>query len=501
MADQEREMGGTVVAAAWAVAARWVFRFLGLISTIILARFLTPQDFGLVAIAVSVLAVFDALSDFNFGAALVKFRDASDDEYDTAWTLNVLRGLVIALILWGGAPLFANVFDEPRLKGVFYILGASMLVQSFVSIRMAEFLKYLSLEKEFIFRTASKLVSVAATIALAIIYRSYWALIVGGLIESFFRLGLSYFMAPYRPRFHIQSYKRLLTFSGGLMLINVLQVLWKRAEQFSLGYFMPARFVGLYKIGQEVGSMPVGELSAPLMRALFPALSYAQNNKAEFDRLIHEASAILTIILLPAGFGFALVAEDVILLAIGEKWLDSVPIVQAFALIQSLSMIIIAPQYGMKAIGRLKVLIWREVFTVLIMTTAVIIGVIYWGIWGVLAARIVTEFMRFGFGLWAVRRYVGFQTRRLVAQTWRSGVAVIVMSISVLIVVSWLPAGNELNDLALRSFTQIGVGAISYVGVLLLLWKWCGNPSGPEAFILDKLNGVFRKLTHRGVAR
>lgn len=487
-------MGGTVRAAAWAVGARWMFRFLGLFSTIILARFLTPQDFGLVAIAVSVMAVFDAMSDFNFGSALVKFRDADDDEYQTAWTFNIIRGGVLALLLVGGAPLFASLFSDPRLQDVFYILGASIFVQGFASIRMIDFAKYLSLEKEFIFRTACKVVSVAATVTLAIIYRSYWALIIGSLIESIFRLGLSFYMAPHGLHFKTHAYKRLLRFSGGLMAINVLQILWKRAEQFSLGYFLPARFVGLYKIGQEVGNMPAGELSAPLMRALFPALTYVQNEREEFNRIIHDASAVLTVILLPVGFGFSLVAHDVILLAIGEQWLPSVPIVQAFAIIAALSMVIIVPQLGLKALGRLKILVWREVVTVFTMAALVIPGAIYWGLWGVLTARVITEIARFIFALWAIRRYAGFHVRLFLKQSWRSVVAVTFMSGLVYLTQVSLVEGDSPGILAWRSAAQMSVGFASYSCALLGLWHLCGRPKGPETFLLDKFSGVLGKL-------
>lgn len=487
-------MGGTVVAAVWAVAGRWIFRLLGLISTLVLARFLAPEDFGLVAIAVSILAVFDALSDFNFAAALVKFRDADNDEYHTAWNFNVIRGAVLALVLAVGAPFFASMFDDGRLESVFQVMAVTVFVRGFVSIKMVDFVKYLSLDKEFIFRTVTKLVSISATITLAILYKSYWALVVGGLIEAIFQLGFSYILAPYRPRLYFKAYRRLLSFSGGLMIISVLQTLWMRAEQFALGYFLPARFVGLYKIGQEVGSMPVGELSAPLMRAFFPALTYVQDDRAEFSRLIHETANILTILMLPAGLGFALVAKDLIVLAIGEKWLPSVPIVQTFAIVQSVAIVLLAPQYGLRALGRLKILIVREVFTVCVMAISVIIGVIYWGLWGALVARVLTELLRNGFALWMVRKYAGFQTRRLVQGSWRGLCATAVMG-AVVFSIDFVMTRYEPSVAASALVSiQVIAGVISYSGVLLMLWSICGKPMGPEAFLLEKFSAVVGKI-------
>ena len=139
---------------------------------------------------------------------------------------------------------------------------------------------------------------------------------------------------------------------------------------------------------------------------------------------------------------------------------------------------------------RLKILVWREVVTVITMAALVIPGAIYWGLWGVLAARVITDIARFIFALWAIRRYAGFHVRLFLKQSWRSVVAVIIMSGLVYLTQTSLVEGDGAAVLAGRAIAQMGVGMVSYSAILFGLWHLCGRPEGPEVFLLEKFSGV-----------
>ena len=152
MPDQDNEPNLTrrvAIGAAWLVAGRWIIRLIGLISILLLARLLTPADFGIVALASLVVAVLDALTEFRFGQALVHYQDATIDEYNTAWTFNVMRGMVVATVLASGAWLFAWIFEEPRLVHVLQALALVAILEGLQNIGTIQFIKDIRFDRDF----------------------------------------------------------------------------------------------------------------------------------------------------------------------------------------------------------------------------------------------------------------------------------------------------------------------------------------------------------------
>ncbi|MBT5458103.1 MAG: oligosaccharide flippase family protein, partial [Rhodospirillaceae bacterium] len=133
----------TAIGAGWTVLMRFAVRSVGIVSTLILARLLVPADFGLVALAMTLLALLEVMSHFNFEVFLVREPDADRSHYDTAWTLTVLRGIVIAVLLVMMAPLAAGFFNEPRLENVVYAIAALTGLVGFTNIGIVEFQKHL----------------------------------------------------------------------------------------------------------------------------------------------------------------------------------------------------------------------------------------------------------------------------------------------------------------------------------------------------------------------
>ena len=172
---------GMAKGAAWMVAMRLVVRGAGLINMVILARLLVPEDFGLVAMAMIFVGAIEVFSEFNFDVALIKKQSADRTDYDTAWTLSIIRGGVTAAVLLAIAAPAADLFDEPRLAMVIAVLSLSSVLLGFQNIGVVDFRKSLDFRRDFLFMASGKVVAVIITIGLALIWQNYWAL-VGGMI-------------------------------------------------------------------------------------------------------------------------------------------------------------------------------------------------------------------------------------------------------------------------------------------------------------------------------
>jgi len=199
--------------AAWTVFMRMAIRIIGLISTTILARLLVPADFGLVAMATMVWMALEAMGEFSFNVALIQNQAAGRHEYDTVWTMTILRGMVLALLMLALAGPAAAFFKEPRLEAIFHVLALVPVIQGFANVGIVDFQKHLRFDKDFVFMVGVKLSGFAVTVPLAFIWRSYWALVAGIVTAGVARLVLSYVLHPHRPRFTLVRWRRIFAFS------------------------------------------------------------------------------------------------------------------------------------------------------------------------------------------------------------------------------------------------------------------------------------------------
>ena len=221
-----RQVAGGV---AWMLMLRMSLRVLGLVSTVVLARLLTPADFGIVAIAMSFFALLYLIKDFGFDTAIIQMQNPRKGHYDTAWTFNLIFGLGLALVLLGFSGLIADLYDTPELEPLIWAIASLFVIGSIESVGTLDFRKNLTFEKEFKLKILPKLIGVPCTLALAYSLRNYWALTIGTIITQFVALCMGYLMHSYRPKFALTAAKELFNFSKWLMANNFIYFLNNRS--------------------------------------------------------------------------------------------------------------------------------------------------------------------------------------------------------------------------------------------------------------------------------
>ncbi len=199
------------------VVLRLTVRGLSLISTLILVRLLDPADFGIVAMAMVVVAGIELFAAFGFDVTLIHKQDAGRAEYDTAWTISAILGFASAAAIALLAYPAAQLYDEPRLVPVFQVIAVASILEGLKNIGLVEFRKQLQLEKEFAFQVAVKLIGFVFTVSAAFWFRSYWALVLGILVTRLASLVLSYADAGLPPEllscsdgFHFQLFEMVI---------------------------------------------------------------------------------------------------------------------------------------------------------------------------------------------------------------------------------------------------------------------------------------------------
>ena len=316
---------------AWMVAARLADRTVGLLSTIILARLLVPDDFGLIAMATAIAGLLELLGAFSFDVALIQKSKAERRHYDTAWTLNLIFGVVCGIGMILLAEFAARFYNEPRLAAVMYVLSISSFVVALNNIGIVDFRKELNFRQEFIFIFVRRIITFFITIAMAVIFRSYWALLIGITLGRIINCWMSYVMSSYRPRLSVAAWREMFGFSKWLFLNNVLHFLRNGGITFVIGRMFSARELGVYRISHELSHLPSTELVAPINRVAFPGYAKMKTPEEVCTSYLNLLG-LITMIILPIGVGIAAVSESMVLTILGDQWVDATALIGILAL-------------------------------------------------------------------------------------------------------------------------------------------------------------------------
>ncbi len=256
-------------AAAWTLAARQAERLLGLVSIAILARLLSPGEFGIVAMAGSVVALVEVLGAFGFDWALMRVPERTRAHYDTAWTLRVIGGLLTFVVLAALAYPAAIYFGQPAVAAIILVMGVNSVIGALENIGIVDFRLQMRFDREFYQRIGGKLAGMLAAVGWALLTHSYWALVIGVTASRLASLLLSYRMHAFRPRWALSQTGALLNFSVWLMIGNLAEVMSSRFADIWVGRHLGSARVGLYSMASELSTLATTEFAAPINRAVY----------------------------------------------------------------------------------------------------------------------------------------------------------------------------------------------------------------------------------------
>lgn len=476
----------TVRGAGWIIAWRLATRNIGLINTLILVRLLQPEDFGLVAIASGFIMAADAASWIGVQDAVIREPKPDRAMYDSAFTLSVLRGLLSGLAVLVLAWPIATFFNEDRLVWVLVALAGGLVISAWENIGIVDFRRELQFHKEFQLQVWSRLAAVAVTISTAFLWRTYWALVAGMLAGRVIRLVQSYTMSPYRPRFSLAAWRRLVGFSLWSWGTTVLIQVRDRSDHLIIGRIMDTKAVGGFAVGYEIGTLTTTELSEPLNRALFSGFANIQNEAERRTSLYLGAIALSVAIVLPCGIGISLIADPLVHLMLGQQWLHVIGLVEIVSIGSTLSIMSYIGNAFLMAVGAI-----RYVCVTLALSAAIRIPVMIYCVWqwelvGAGIAVVVSVFIDQCVGLYFVLPRIRLRLSELLERLWRPiGACAVMVGGMSLLGMAWAPP-TEVTALSLilDVGTRSATGGLLYVAGLLLLWLLVGRPDGAERHIM-----------------
>ena len=483
--------------AMWMVLFKLTERSIGLISTLILARVLSPSDFGVIAMALSFIFFAEQLAAFSFDIALIHDQSATREKYDTAWTFNILLGLSITVVMLLAAYPIAQFYKQPELVSVVCALALGPLISGAENIGVVAFRKELNFRKEFLFQLSRKALGFLIVVPMALILRNYWALVFGILFSKFAGTAISYLMHPYRPRFALSRAGELMVFSRWLLINNLIGFFKERTSDFFIGRLFGAGSLGIYNIAYEFAHLPSTELSAPINRALLPGFA-KMTDIEEVSRGYANALSMMAMLAVPCAAGLAALAPYFVPTVLGVKWLPAVPLMQILAFNGAVLMFHSPVCSVLLARGYPKMPVIANGFYVVLLVsllTAMALSAKQLGVQGAALAALLSTLLSTPVYLYMMQRKLSISPKIFFRAIARPVVASALMT---LVLVCILPVYDRSMSgvfVAGWLFIGVGVGAIAYTLALVMLWILAKRPNGPERVVLDRVSKIVGNLS------
>lgn len=486
----------TAKGAGWTVGWRVTTRLLGFVNTMILVRILVPADFGLLALATSFAQGIYQLSVLGVDEAVVREKAPTEEFYNSAFTMNVLRTLATALIICAAAWPAAVFFAEPRLFPVLLALAAGSFVTAFQNIGIVDFQRNLAFDKEFILLIVPRLATILLTATLALLLRSYWALVIGSVALQVLRTIMSYVMHPHRPRLTLRAWRGLVGFSSWSWAISMAVMIRDRVDSFVIGRVLGPTPLGIYTIATDVATIPTLELAGPLGRVTYSSFAAAGHSGRSVAEVYLRIVACTAVIVVPAGFGISLVADPMVWIVFGPKWLAAADVVRivgvagvGFVLGSITSSLLMAQGLYRRAFE-------VTLASVILRVVSMIVLVNLFGLIGAASAWAVA--MSGENLLYAVQalRHLHVSLATALRTVWRVFVATAAMVLALAISgLGWTRLAHGGPQAAEALIAGVAAGAAVYIVVLGALWCLCGRPKGAETDILELVRRVMNGVT------
>jgi lipopolysaccharide exporter len=342
---------------SWLVSSSLIGELIRFARSVVLARLLLPEDFGLFGMALTIVAALNAVTMLGLDRTIVGNKFETRDEFkahlDTVWSAGLVRSLVTTLLVAASAFPISRFYGQPQLNVIIPILGLVSLIQGLQNIGLVILRKEISFARIFWYELATNVGGIALTVALAVVMRNVWALVIGLLLTTALGTVLSYVFHSYRPRLAFEkiALRRVLSLGKFTLVIAVASYVMNMADNVMVGRLLGTGALGNYSLAFNIASAPISVLVYSLGAVLFPA--YAEINAQHPRRLEQAVTKVFTIasmIMFTIAVPLFLLAADIVQLLFGSRWTSAGKALRVLALViplRGLSMLMSTVFWGL----------------------------------------------------------------------------------------------------------------------------------------------------------
>lgn len=316
----------------WQYLGSWTNRLVGFVSTVILARILTPDDFGVIAAIAIVTGLFNVISAVGTEYYLIRKPDIDDDDLNTGWTINIVMRLLSVMAIISLADVAAEFMGDDRLVLGLKVISLSPMLSGFNNIGMVLYERGYNYKPLFMVTLVSRLVAFTVKIGLAFYLKDYWAFVIADVVERLLFTVMTFMVQPYRPKISLKNCSQQWGFSQWILFKSIFIYAQSRIDNIVLSKYFPLEALGVYTVSKELATLPAGQIVEPIMNPLYVSLSSVHKEPKVFADRVYKVLFGLFLIVVPISLGIYSTADNLVYLVLGEQWLHAIPLTMVLSM-------------------------------------------------------------------------------------------------------------------------------------------------------------------------
>lgn len=367
-------------ATKWSSITEIMSKLVTPVSSMILARLLTPEVFGVVATVNMITSFAEVFTDAGFQKYIVQhdFKDKKqlDDNTTVAFWSNIVIALLIFTIICIFSDELAEMVGNPGLGSVVIVASLSLIINSFSSIQMARFKRDFDFKTLFYIRIVTCLIPLVVTVPIAFATHSYWALIIGTLVSNVANAVILTIKSSWKPRFYysFQQFFEMFSYSWWILLESISLWLTSYIGTFIVGRYLSTYYVGMYKTAMTTVNQIMSLITAATSMPLFSALSRLKNDVNEMNEVYCDYMQGISVLVIPLGAGMWMYRDLVTSILLGNQWMEAKDFIGLLGLINSLVLVFGSYCNGLyNAIGKTKLSLLTQVLQLIVLVPVLLI--------------------------------------------------------------------------------------------------------------------------------
>ena len=459
----------------WAALQRYSTIFILFISGIILARLLTPYDYGCIGMLTIFMTLAQTFIDSGFGSALIQKKHPTQVDYSTIFWWNIGIAFIMYTILYVSAPNIAEFDRIPILSKVLRVQGLILFIYAFNIIQQNQLRKNLNFKLLSIVTITTSLIALTITIWMAYTGFGVWALVTQYMITAAIPAVVFWFTIKWRPIFvfSIKSFKELFSFGFYMFLTQLINEFSQQVQGLMIGRVYNSSILGYYSKARQSERLASTSISQIMTQVTYPLYAEVQNDKERMSNMIKKVTMTLAYISFPMMFVLLLCAKPIFVLLYSERWLPCVPYFQILCFSGLALCLQSTNTQAIAAIGKSEIMFKWTVFKRLVGLCYVIGGVFLFGIKGLLLGAVLNTWCSYFVNIGLVSKYIGYKWWQQIKNLFP------IMFIAIISTV----VSYEISNVLSLSMYFDGVIKISVFMIIYLGWSFI---SKPDAFIYFK---------------
>ena len=462
MAIREQAISGL----KWTAAGKFGAQIITWAITLIVIRLLTPEDYGLLAMATVFIAFMLMLSEAGLAPALIQQQNLDEASLRSVFAIVIIINLSLLALLNLLAPVIAAFFDEERLVLILRIMSLQFLLSIFGTLPSVHMYRELKFKHLSLIHLVATISGSVLTLVLAFAQFGVWALVFGNLLISLCNVAALNIIAPFylRPRFSLVGMRSLLAFGGNVTASRLLWFFFTQIDVIIVGKMLGKEMLGFYSVSMQLASMPVQRVSAIVNQVAFPVFSKIQHDHQQFRNVVLKAIRVLSLVAFPILWGISSVADELVLLVLGEKWEAAVLPLKLLALMMPFRMVANFIPTATDALGRPDIALKNVILASAVMPISFIVGS-EWGLTGVVLAWVTVYLVVLFINIQRMMSAIGLGLQNFIHAIFPAASLAVAMYLAVWITGSAL--GDDINQTIKLSITVV-TGMLVYGSLTLL---------------------------------